>query len=646
MAGVELGVGYISVLPSAKGMGRKIQSELAAVNGDAAGRSVGEKFKAGAMPSVTKLGAAVAGAFILKKGLDLGKLGIGIASQMEQAKISFTTMLGSGEKAQKFLDDLADFAAKTPFEFPELQTAASSLVSAGVNAKDVVPIMKSLGDATAGMGTGQEGIKRATVALQQMNAAQKISAEDLNQLRDAGIPVYDLLAKAMGKSKAEVAALASEGGLGKDALDKMMGALKSGKGLERFNGLMDKQSQSLAGVASTLKDTFGMGLAKALAPSLPLLKQASLWLAARLEPAMQKLGAGIAAVIPYIGLFVTRMRSMFSWVSRNRVILTQIAIAVGAAVVVFKTISIVTRAWAVAQGILNTVMSMNPLVRVALLVGVLVGALVLAYQRSEKFRTVVTAVWNGIKTTINAVWGWLSGTLWPGIKSVFGWIGDTAKTVGSVVGTAWGGIKKSILAVWTWVSTVFKGYWAGYKAIVLNPIKTAVVWIARIWWGVTKGILSVWTWLGTTFAKIWNGAKDLLTKPIGWAITWIARAWNGIKKPFMDVYNWIKGKLDAAKNLMKEMTSLEPKSRKGQAAKGLLNPFAPIPGKAAGGPVSRTGPYWVGERGPEIVHLNRGNYVQPNHALGGQPVTINNHTLDNSHLARKIVQQLAFVGGV
>ena len=107
--------------------------------------------------------------------------------------------------------------------------------------------MTTLGDVTSGMGTGSEGVKRATIALQQMSAAGRITGEDLNQLRDAGIPVYDLLAKATGKSKEEVVKLAQAGKLGKKELGQMMGALESGKGLERFSGLMEKQSTSIVG---------------------------------------------------------------------------------------------------------------------------------------------------------------------------------------------------------------------------------------------------------------------------------------------------------------------------------------------------------------------------------------------------------------
>lgn len=210
----------------------------------------------------TAIGAVAVGA---------ATMGIKTAAEMQNASVAFTTMLGSAQKAGAFLTKLKAFAASTPFEFPELQDAASSLISAGINADKVIPIMTTLGNVTSGMGTGSEGIQRATVALQQMTAAGKISGEDLNQLRDAGIPVYDLLAKATGKSKAEVVKLAQAGKLGKKELGQMMAALESGKGMERFAGLMDKQSKTLGGVWSTLKDTVNMGLAGAFEPAIPIL---------------------------------------------------------------------------------------------------------------------------------------------------------------------------------------------------------------------------------------------------------------------------------------------------------------------------------------------------------------------------------------
>jgi len=227
------------------------------------GAGVGALGRAAAAGAAAVGGLAVAG----------GAVGIKTAAGLETGRIAFSTMLGSAQKADGFLRDLADFAAKTPFDLPGLQESASSLISIGIDSKKVIPIMTTLGNVTSGMGTGAEGIQRATVALQQMNAAGRISGEDLNQLRDAGIPVFDLLSAATGKSKEEVAKLAQTGKLGKKELEALMSALESGKGMERFAGLMDKQSESVSGLWATLKDATSMGLAEGIQPMIPLIKE-------------------------------------------------------------------------------------------------------------------------------------------------------------------------------------------------------------------------------------------------------------------------------------------------------------------------------------------------------------------------------------
>jgi tape measure domain-containing protein len=275
---MSLAASYVEVQPDTRGFGTRLDRQLARVDAGPAGRRAGSSFVSGFSGSLGALGAlgakAVGGLSVAlaTAGGFAGALGIKTAAANETATIAFTTMLGSGRKAQAFLRELQAFAAATPFEFPELQTAASSLIAIGIDARKVIPIMTTLGNVTSGMGTGSEGIKRATVALQQMNAAGRITAEDLNQLRDAGIPVFDLLAGATGKSKEQLAAMAQNSKLGRKELEQLMKALETGKGLERFNGLKDKQSQSLSGLWATFKDVAAQNLAQAVQPLIPLLK--------------------------------------------------------------------------------------------------------------------------------------------------------------------------------------------------------------------------------------------------------------------------------------------------------------------------------------------------------------------------------------
>lgn len=125
-------------------------------------------------------------------------------STMEQAQIGFTTMLKSAEDAQAFLREMMNFAARTPFEFPDLLEASRRMMAYGFAANDVLPMLQAVGDATAALGLGAEGIDRIILALGQMRAKGKVTGEEMRQLTEAGIPAWEILAEAMGKSTAEV----------------------------------------------------------------------------------------------------------------------------------------------------------------------------------------------------------------------------------------------------------------------------------------------------------------------------------------------------------------------------------------------------------------------------------------------------------
>lgn len=187
---------------------------------------------------------------------------VGMNNQLQNASIGFATMLGSGEKAQKFLDALQAFAAKTPFEFSELVPAAQRMLAMGFAAKDVIPDLTAVGDAAAALGASPETIDRVTLALGQMNAKGKVSAEEMLQLTEAGIPAWDLLAKGMGKSTAEVMKLSEKGLIpAKKAIDLIT------KGMEdRFGGMMDKASHTYSGAMSTIHDVTQNVLATAFHP--------------------------------------------------------------------------------------------------------------------------------------------------------------------------------------------------------------------------------------------------------------------------------------------------------------------------------------------------------------------------------------------
>lgn len=172
------------------------------------------------------------------------------SGDMEQAQISFTTLLGSAQAAGSYIKDLQQFAAATPFEFSGVKQGAQQLLAFGFQAQEVVPILTSIGDGLSAMGnTSEEAVNRAVVALGQMKSSGTVLKQDLNQLIALNIPVFDILSKKLGMTAQEVARIGESGIESGRAINAILEGMN-----ERFGGSMAKQSQSLMGLWSTLKD--------------------------------------------------------------------------------------------------------------------------------------------------------------------------------------------------------------------------------------------------------------------------------------------------------------------------------------------------------------------------------------------------------
>ena len=239
--------------------------------------NVGKKAKeaGGAFEGLGKTMLSVAGGLGLQTGIQaivggLKNAVVGsfeLAAALEQTKVGFTTMLGSGEAAQGMLNELRDFAAKTPFQFQDLTVAASRMIAMGTAAEDVIPTLTAVGDAAAGLGLGKAGIDRITLALSQMGAKGKIGGDDLRQLAEAGIPALKYLADAAGVTTAEMQKMIEKGVIpaaeGVDVLVQSMSA--------DFGGLMAEQAKTATGALSNLEDataTLGTQIGERLVPAV------------------------------------------------------------------------------------------------------------------------------------------------------------------------------------------------------------------------------------------------------------------------------------------------------------------------------------------------------------------------------------------
>jgi len=170
-------------------------------------------------------------------------------SEFEQLDVAFTTMLGSTEKADELVRNMLNFAAKTPFEIKEIGPTVKNLIAVGIGADNVLDTLKSLGDVAAGV---SQPVGRIAYNFGQIKAQTKATARDLKDFAVMGIPIYDELAKMLGKTNAEIMDMTSKGLIKFDLVDQAFKKMTSSGG--KFDNLMVKQSKTVGGMWSNFID--------------------------------------------------------------------------------------------------------------------------------------------------------------------------------------------------------------------------------------------------------------------------------------------------------------------------------------------------------------------------------------------------------
>jgi tape measure domain-containing protein len=182
-----------------------------------------------------------------------GTAAVRSAAQMEMYTTSFEVMLASKSKAEQLTKEAVALAAVTPFNVPEVMDATKMLLQYGVGVKEVLPMVRMLGDASGGM---KDKFGSLVLAFSQMQAAGKVLSQDLRQMATAGFNPLKAISDTTGESMESLAARMDKGKISIQEVNKAMVAITSEGG--RFYQGMEKGSKTLSGLFSTLQDNIGI----------------------------------------------------------------------------------------------------------------------------------------------------------------------------------------------------------------------------------------------------------------------------------------------------------------------------------------------------------------------------------------------------
>ena len=326
-----------------------------------------------------------------------------------------TEFNGSGiDKAKKEFAQLDGAAAKTKFAFKKaLLPAAAAVGTLGAALFDAT---KGAIEDAAAQDLLADAIGRNTAATDAQIAANEdwISTQGklLGVTDDELRPAIGKLVTQTGdlKKAQEGAALAMDiaAATGKplsavtDALAKAYGG--NTKALAKLDPKLKdlvKEGLDAEGAMSVLADTFG-GAATTKANTAEGQFQR---LSVSLAETKETIGAALLPIIEKVLPFLT---AMGNWASENSGLFLTIAGVIGglagAIVLVNGAMTIwsaATKAFTGIQAAFNAVMAMNPIGLTIIAIGLLVGALIIAYNKFEGFRNVVDSVFRFIGSAVS-----------------------------------------------------------------------------------------------------------------------------------------------------------------------------------------------------------------------------------------------------
>lgn len=187
--------------------------------------------------------------------------GVKYNATIEQYQTSFEVMTGSAEKAADVVDRLKKLGAETPFEMPQLAEVTQLLMNYGFTADEAIDRMQMLGDISQG---SADKMQRIATAYGQMSSAGKVQLEDVKQMIEAGFNPLQEISESTGESMQSLYDRISSGTLAVDEITASMQRATSEGG--KYYQSMEKQSQTITGMISTLKDNAQQLLGEVVQP--------------------------------------------------------------------------------------------------------------------------------------------------------------------------------------------------------------------------------------------------------------------------------------------------------------------------------------------------------------------------------------------
>ena len=480
--------------------------------------------------SVVSTGTQLLG---VASGLGLAFKGVQLAAEAEEMEVAFGVMLKSVGAGKQIVKDLQEFAAKTPLNMPDLQRATKTLLQFGIAGGDVLPTLKMLGDTAGG---NAERLQRMALAFGQMNATGRLMGEEVNQMIEAGFNPLQEISRTTGKSMAVLRDQMQKGLLTVDMVKNAFKTATSAGG--NFENGMEKASQTLSGLFSTMQDDLGAFMRNVGKDLIELFRlkdvvkavseaaaEATEWFRG-LSPEIKRVGAVVALVAGVVGslavlwpvimavavpAFVALKAVILALISPLGLILAAVGLLVAAVVKnqggIVATFQLIKQkaleAWAWTEPVRQAVVSLFHTI-------VDTGT-----QLFNRFASFVSDVWRRISDSANVDWNRVREV----IRDAILFAEFTILNFSQVMETAWAGIKYFAVAA---LNTILEnvGLVLAGPAVLAYLATNVSNWV-EMWMSIERGAKDMFTKLALNIASFVEKVRDAIAgRDVDWTEFW------------------------------------------------------------------------------------------------------------------------------
>jgi tape measure domain-containing protein len=183
----------------------------------------------------------------------LAAIGIKFNATMEQSEIGMRFLLRGMANpiraAKEEMLDLLKISRETVFDLPHISEAGRRLLGMGFDIQQTNTYLMAMSENMAAMNQPVDTMDRIITAFGQIRARGKLAGQEMLQLVNAQVPVYQILREELGLTGDQLANIADTG----VSADRALGALTAGM-MRRFGGANKALLNSVAGQWEKFKE--------------------------------------------------------------------------------------------------------------------------------------------------------------------------------------------------------------------------------------------------------------------------------------------------------------------------------------------------------------------------------------------------------